>query len=100
MLPSAQQTAFALGAAVTGIIAGALGFEQLTRAEEFRMAAVWLFAGFVPPALLGNLLAWRFSSLINAPRLVRSRSGQRPERPGMTGRGEAAPVHRATEEPD
>ena len=77
MLPSAQQTAFALGAAVTGIIAGALGFEQLTRAEEFRMAAVWLFAGFVPPALLGNLLAWRFSALINAPPLVRSRSSRR-----------------------
>ena len=77
MLPNAQQTAFALGAAVTGIIANGLGFEQLTRAEEFRMAAVWLFAGFVPPALLGNLLAWRFSSLINAPRLGRSRSGRR-----------------------
>ena len=77
MLPSAQQTAFALGAALTGIIAGALGFEQLTRAEEFRMAAVWLFAGFVPPALLGHLLAWRFSALINAPRLVRSRSSRR-----------------------
>ena len=77
MLPSAQQTAFALGAALTGIIAGALGFEQLTRAEEFRMAAVWLFAGFVPPALLGNLLAWRFGALIDTPRLVRSRSSRR-----------------------
>ena len=100
MLPSAQQTAFALGAALTGIIAGALGFERLTQAEEFRMAAVWLFAGFVPPALLGNLLAWRFSALINAPRLARSPSGRRSERPGMTGRGEAAPARRATEEQD
>ena len=77
MLPSAQQTAFALGAALTGIIASALGFEQLTRAEELRIAAVWLFAGFVPPALLGNLLAWRFSALIDARRLVRARSHRR-----------------------
>ena len=64
MLPSTQQTAFALGAALTGIIANGLGFEQMTRPEEFRTAALWLFAGFVPPALVGNLIAWRFSGLI------------------------------------
>ncbi len=64
LLPSAQQTAFALGAALTGIIANGLGFEQMTRPEEFRTAALWLFAGFVPPALLGCLIAWRFSKLI------------------------------------
>jgi len=68
MLPSAQQTAFALGAALTGILANGLGFEQMTRDEELRMAAMWLFAGFVPPALLGNLLAWRFSTLITSDR--------------------------------
>ena len=60
LLPSAQQTGFALGAALAGIIANGLGFEQMTRAEEFRTAAFWLFAGFVPPALLGCLVAWRF----------------------------------------
>ena len=64
MLPSAQQTAFALGAALTGIIANALGFERMTQTEEFKTAALWLFAGFVPPALIGNLIAWRFSNLI------------------------------------
>ena len=64
LLPSAQQTAYALGAALTGIIANGLGFEQMTRPEEFRTAALWLFAGFVPPALLGCLIAWRFSNLI------------------------------------
>ena len=68
MLPGTQQTAFALGAALTGIIAGALGFEQMTRPEEFRTAALWLFAGFVPPALLGNLIAWRFGNLIASDR--------------------------------
>ena len=64
MLSSTQQTAFALGAALTGIIAQELAFEHLTQPEEFRTAALWLFAGFLPPALLGNLIAWRFSALI------------------------------------
>ena len=64
LLPSAQQAGFALGAALTGIIAGGLGFEQATQADEYRTAAFWLFAGFVPPALLGNVIAWRFGSRI------------------------------------
>ena len=64
MLPSTQQTAFALGAGLTGIIANALGFERMTQPEEFRTAAFWLFGGFVPPALIGSLIAWRFSDLI------------------------------------
>ena len=64
MLPSTQQTAFALGAALTGIIASVLGFERITQPEELRTAASWLFAGFVPPALIGILIAWRFSDLI------------------------------------
>ena len=64
LLPSTQQTAFAFGAALSGVIANGLGFEQMTRPEEFRTAAFWVFAGFVPPALLGCLIAWRFSNLI------------------------------------
>ena len=71
LLPSAQQTGFALGAALSGIIANALGFEQMTRIEEYRTAAFWLFAGFVPPALLGNLIAWRFGNRIGADRIFR-----------------------------
>ena len=64
LLPSAQHTAFALGAALTGLIANGLGFEEMTQPEEYRRAALWVFAGFVPPALLGNVLAWRFASLL------------------------------------
>ena len=66
LLPNAQQTGFALGAAVAGIIANGLGFEQMTRIEDIRTAAFWLFAGFVPAALLGNFVAWRFGSRIGA----------------------------------
>ena len=64
LLPSAQQTGFALGAALAGIIANGLGFERMTRTEGFRTAAFWLFAGFVPPTLLGCLIAWRFGHRI------------------------------------
>ena len=67
LLPSTQQTAFAFGAALSGVIANGLGFEQMARPEEFRTAAFWVFAGFVPPALLGCLIAWRFSNLIARP---------------------------------
>ena len=84
MLPSAQQTAFALGAALTGILANGLGFEEMTRDEELRMTAVWLFAGFVPSALFGNLLAWRFSTLIasdRAPPPSRARGSPTPRFP-------------------
>ena len=66
LLPSTQQTGFALGAALSGIIANALGFEEMTRIEEYRTAAFWLFAGFVPPVLIGNLLAWRFAGRIGS----------------------------------
>ena len=66
LLPSAMQTGFALGAALAGIIANALGFEHMTRIEEYRTAAFWLFAAFVPPALLGNVIAWRFGNRIGA----------------------------------
>ena len=53
-----------LGAALAGIIANGLGFEQMTHTAQFQSAAFWLFAGFVPPALLGTLIAWRFGNRI------------------------------------
>ena len=68
LLPSTQQTGFALGAALTGIVASALGFDRMTEVEEYRKAAFWLFAAFVPPVVLGNLVAWRFSRRIGPPR--------------------------------
>ena len=68
MLPSTQQAAFAIGAALTGIIANALGFERMSQSGEFRTAALWLFGAFVPPALIGTCIAWRFSFLITPAR--------------------------------
>ncbi len=60
LLPMTLQTGFALGAAVAGIIANSLGLSEEMNDEGIRVVAFWLFAGFVPIALLGNVFAWRF----------------------------------------
>ena len=60
MLPITQQTGFALGAALSGLIANSLGIEASAHTEVLPRVTFWLFAGFVPLALIGNWLAWRF----------------------------------------
>jgi len=73
LLPITQQTGFALGAALSGLIANRLGISEIpdlaaTRLENLRQIAFWLFAGFVPLACLGNLMVWRFVSIRIADR--------------------------------
>ena len=60
MLPITQQTGFALGAALSGVIANSLGVGTATDAASLQTICFWLFAGFIPLALLANWLAWRF----------------------------------------
>jgi hypothetical protein len=60
LLPITQQTGFALGAALSGLIANSIGLNQDPTVLEIESIAFWLFAGFVPIALLGNIMAWRF----------------------------------------
>ena len=60
LLPITQQTGFALGAALTGLIANGLGANQQPGSAELQAIAFWMFAAFVPLAVLGNWLAWRF----------------------------------------
>jgi len=62
LVPITQQTGFALGAAFSGLIANSLGLGENLSDSEMREIAFWLFAGFVPVALLGNIMAWRFVS--------------------------------------
>ena len=62
LLPITQQIGFALGAALSGLIANGMGIESLTNAEHLQRITFWLFIGFVPVALLGNWFAWRFVS--------------------------------------
>jgi len=60
LLPITQQTGFALGAALTGLIANGLGIDRQPGPAEMQSVAFWMFAGFVPLALLGNVMTWRF----------------------------------------
>jgi MFS family permease len=60
LLPITQQSGFALGAALSGLIANSLGLESASESEQLQQIAYWLFIGFVPVAILGNLMAWRF----------------------------------------
>jgi len=60
LLPITQQTGFALGAALSGLIANSLGVSDHMSDEGLRSVAFWLFAGFIPVAVIGNITAWRF----------------------------------------
>ena len=60
LLPITQQIGFALGASLCGLIANGLGVSEEMSADGLRLVAFWLFAGFVPIALIGNITAWRF----------------------------------------
>ena len=60
LLPMTLQTGFALGAASSGIIANSLGLGMEIDDEGLKRIAFWIFAGFIPLALLGNVFAWRF----------------------------------------
>ncbi|MYB34817.1 MAG: MFS transporter [Gammaproteobacteria bacterium] len=61
LLPITQQMGFALGAALCGLVANSLGLVTGLSVDRIQMVAFWIFAGFVPLALCGNLTAWRFS---------------------------------------
>ena len=60
LLPITQQTGFALGAALTGLIANSLGINAAPDIGVIKQVAFWMFAGFVPLAIIGNIMAWRF----------------------------------------
>jgi MFS family permease len=62
LLPITQQTGFAIGAALSGLIANSLGIDQQASAGQIKDIAFWLFAGFLPIAAIGNVFAWRFVS--------------------------------------
>ncbi len=60
-IPATQQVAFALGAAVAGIAANAVGFADGVSGEAASAAAFWVFAVFLPPVLVANWAAWKLT---------------------------------------
>jgi len=63
--PITLQTGFALGAALSGIIANGLGLGTDISDDTMQRIATWIFAGFIPFALIGNIFAWRFVGSAN-----------------------------------
>ena len=51
---------FAIGAALSGLIANSMGVSDGASIGLIEEIAFWLFAGFVPIAIIGNIFAWRF----------------------------------------
>ena len=56
----------AVGAAAAGAIANLIGFGQGITEARAGVAGFWLFAAFVPLALVGCVAAWRLTS-VRAP---------------------------------
>ncbi len=58
-IPTVQQFGYALGAALCGLIANALGFAEDAPPETLRTIGAWVFAAFVPLAAVAVWPAWR-----------------------------------------
>jgi MFS family permease len=61
-MPTAQLIGAAVGAAAAGAIANLLGFGHGITTARASLAGFWLFAGFLPLALIGCLGAWRLTA--------------------------------------
>ena len=65
-LPTAQLIGYALGSALSGMVANALGFADGATPEEGRAAGFWVFAAFLPLAAVGLVAAWRLAGPVAA----------------------------------
>ncbi|MER9176163.1 MFS transporter [Mesorhizobium sp. M0955] len=60
-VPTMQRIGYAVGAALTGIVANASGFSEGLNREAAANVAAWLFLAFIPLGILGCLAALRIS---------------------------------------
>ncbi|MER9129274.1 MFS transporter [Mesorhizobium sp. M0768] len=60
-VPTMQRIGYAVGAALTGIVANASGFSEGLNREAAASVAAWLFLAFIPLGILGCLAALRIS---------------------------------------
>ncbi|MBN8987573.1 MAG: MFS transporter [Rhizobiales bacterium] len=65
-VPTVQQTGFALGAALAGVVANAGGFSAGITDQGIMQEAFWVPASFVVPAALACLASWRLLRLREA----------------------------------
>lgn len=62
-IATVQQTGFALGAALAGVVANASGFSDGVANDSMARAAFWVPASFVVPAAIACLAGWRLRRL-------------------------------------
>ena len=60
-LPTVQLTGFAIGSALSGLVANALGFADGATLAEARNVAFWVFAAFLPLGFVGLVSAWQLA---------------------------------------
>ena len=60
-VPTLQMIGYAVGAAASGIVANTLGLTETAPAAVVRSVAWWVFAAFLPLALLGVVAAFRMA---------------------------------------
>ena len=58
-MPTLQMIGYAVGAAASGMVANTLGLADGASRDVVRSVAFWVFAAFLPLALLGVFAAWR-----------------------------------------
>ena len=61
-IPTMQQLGFAFGAAISGIVANSVGFGDLVTFDIASASAVWIFAGFIPFALVAFVAGRRLTA--------------------------------------
>lgn len=60
-IPTMQQIGFAFGSAATGIVANSSGFGKVVTVAAAQSAAFWIFAVFIPFALVACIAGWRLA---------------------------------------
>lgn len=66
-VPTMQRIGYAIGSALTGIVANVAGFSQGLTRDAAANVAVWVFLAFIPLALVGVAAAWRIAAGARAP---------------------------------
>jgi MFS family permease len=60
-MPTMQMIGYAVGAAASGVVANTLGLTETAPADVVRSVAWWVFAAFLPLALIGVAAAFRIA---------------------------------------
>ncbi|WP_337660033.1 MFS transporter [Anderseniella sp. Alg231-50] len=61
-IPLVQRIAYALGAAVAGLVANSAGFSGGLSAQTSQIVAIWVFVAFIPVAIIGVFAGFKMSA--------------------------------------